>query len=105
MDHDTLASCTGFDWDIGNLTKNWEKHNVSQAECEQIFFHTPLLLLDDEKHSTGEARYHALGRTNHHRFLFLVFTIRQNQIRVISARAMNKKERHIYEKASIDSNI
>ena len=39
-----LAKCTGFHWDAGNATKNWEAHRVSQAECEQIFFNQPLLL-------------------------------------------------------------
>ena len=39
-----LAKCTGFQWDAGNATKNWEAHRVSQAECEQIFFNQPLLL-------------------------------------------------------------
>ncbi|TSA08911.1 MAG: BrnT family toxin [Deltaproteobacteria bacterium] len=31
------------------------------------------------------------------RYLFIVFTIRSNRIRVISARDMNKKERREYE--------
>ncbi len=33
-----LLACTGFEWDDGNLLKNWEKHEVSAAECEQVFF-------------------------------------------------------------------
>ena len=37
-----------------------------------------------------------LGRTDTDRKLFIVFTIRKNLIRVISARNMNKKERNIY---------
>jgi len=30
-----LANCTGFEWDHGNITKNWDKHDVSAGECEQ----------------------------------------------------------------------
>ena len=97
MIHDMLSSCIGFNWDAGNICKNWDKHLVSQAECEQIFFNEPLLLMDDKKHSNIELRYHALGRTNCNRLLFLVFTIRQNKIRIISARSMNKKESKYYE--------
>jgi len=37
-----------------------------------------------------------LGRTNDDRYLFVVFTIRNNKIRVISARDMNRKERRVY---------
>jgi hypothetical protein len=33
-----LVGLTGFEWDEGNLTKNWEKHQVSALECEQVFF-------------------------------------------------------------------
>ena len=33
-----LADCVGFQWDEGNATKNGEKHDVSQAECEEVFF-------------------------------------------------------------------
>ena len=45
-----LTGITGFDWDEGNTRKN-EKHNVSMAETEQVFFNAPLLVLEDSKHS------------------------------------------------------
>lgn len=88
-----------FEWDKGNEFKNQDKHDVSNPECEEVFFNQPLITSNDEKHSTDEARYHALGKTNETRLLFVVFTIRGNKIRVISARDMNRKERTIYEKA------
>jgi uncharacterized DUF497 family protein len=47
----------------------------------------------DEKHSQKETRFFALGHTDSGRLLFVVFTIRNNLIRVISARNMNRKER------------
>jgi hypothetical protein len=83
----------GFEWDEGNLTKNWEKHRVSIAECEQVFFNRPLVVADDERHSGQETRYYILGKTDTGRELFIVFTIRRRRVRVISARDMNKKER------------
>lgn len=91
------VKCVGFEWAQGNLLKNWEKHGVSAAECEQIFFNRPLITAQDEKHSKGEKRCYALGYTAAQRYLFVVFTIRANRIRVISARDMNKKERKEYE--------
>lgn len=95
-----LARITGFDWDGGNARKN-DKHGVSMAEAEQVFFNAPLLLLDDEKHSQSEARHHALGRTDEGRLLHLTFTLRGagSLIRVISARDMHRKERVIYGQA------
>lgn len=95
-----LATITGFDWDEGNARKN-EKHGVSMAEAERVFFNVPLLLLADDKHSQSEARHHALGKTDDGRLLHIAFTLRSagSLIRVISARDMHRKERLIYEQA------
>ena len=94
---DTIADLTGFQWDEGNLLKNWEKHRVSAVECEQVFFNKPVLAVPDEQHSDTEARFYILGQTDTGRKLFVVFITRGNLIRVISARDMNRKERKIYE--------
>ena len=89
-----------FQWDHGNERKSSDKHNVSKEETEQVFFNQPLLLLEDKTHSQKEMRFHVLGRTDNNRKLHITFTIRINQIRVISARPMHKKERKSYEKNS-----
>jgi uncharacterized protein len=96
-----LSKITGFDWDDGNARKN-EKHEVSTAESEQVFFNAPLLLLADAKHSDRESRFHALGKTDQGRLLHIAFTLREagRKIRVISARDMHRKERTIYEQAT-----
>jgi uncharacterized protein len=91
-----LAHCTGFEWDEGNAFKNWEKHQVRQAECEQLFFNDPLVVMEDAKYSDAEPRFFALGCSDTGRPLFVVFTVRISHIRVISARPMNRKEREIY---------
>ncbi len=93
---DRLKECTGFEWDEGNATKNWEKHDVSQSECEQVFFNKPLILHRDSAHSETESRYYILGRTDAGRLLFVVFTTKGKLIRVISARDMTKKEERRY---------
>lgn len=93
-----LTAAEGFDWDDGNARKNLDKHDVSQAEAEQVFAGEPLLP-DDAGHSQAEPRLQALGRTIEGRFLHVTFTLRSNgkKIRVISARDMNRKERAIYD--------
>ena len=93
---DLIAKCTGFDWDEGNLPKLWERHRVSGAEYEQIFFNRPLVTARDEKHSNEEDRYYVLGHTDAGRLLFGVFTIRNYLIRPIHSRDMNRKERKVY---------
>jgi uncharacterized DUF497 family protein len=93
---DLLTQVDGFGWDKANIQKNWERHKVSHIECEEVFFNEPLVVEANEVHSRFENRHYALGRTNDERYLFVVFTIRRNKIRVISARDMSKRERRIY---------
>ena len=86
-----LAKITGFDWDAGNARKN-EKHGVTAAEAEQVFFNVPLLMVADAKHSEKEPRFHALGKTVNERRIHITFTLRDagEKIRVISARDMHR---------------
>lgn len=95
-----LSKIVGFDWDDGNTRKN-EKHSVSTAESEQVFFNAPLSMLEDGKHSALESRFYALGKTDEGRLLHIAFTLRAAgaKIRVISARDMSRQERKIYEQA------
>jgi uncharacterized DUF497 family protein len=90
----------GFDWDHGNLTKNLKKHGVASGESEQVFFNAPLVMIEDEGHSSEEKRLAVFGQTDQGRKLTVVFTLRHNRIRVISARDMHRKERKFYEEQS-----
>ena len=91
------AECAGFDWDDGNLNKNREKHGVADAECEEVFFNRPLVVRHDRTHSSEEERrWHAPGLTDGERYLLVVFTVRRNLIRVISARPMTSREWRFY---------
>jgi uncharacterized DUF497 family protein len=101
MDVNKLFKATGFEWDEGNIDKNWIKHAVSPSECEQMFFNQPLIVAADVNHSEKEDRFYALGRTDANRLLFIVFTIRKDMIRVISARDMSDKERRAYKQHEI----
>ena len=94
------ANCTGFDWNDGNSKKNWILHQVSRNESEQVFFNAPIVVGDDISHSQSEERWFLLGKTGANRLLFVVFTVREELIRVISSRDMSKKERRIYHEKS-----
>ncbi|MCX5824385.1 MAG: BrnT family toxin, partial [Deltaproteobacteria bacterium] len=73
------------------------KHNIENWECEQVFFNRPLFFFVYPKHSVSENRWAAFGKTDTDRFLVIVFTKRNNLIRIISARDMNKRERKFYD--------
>jgi len=96
-----FSSIVGFEWDIGNSQKSTQKHDVHPTESEEIFFNSPLIISDDDKHSSIEKRFLAYGITNKKRFLTVIFTLRENEtlIRVISARDQHRKERTVYAKA------
>ena len=85
-----------FEWDAGNQEKNLVKHGVSNAECEETFFDPHKRVLKEVLHVGGsgqEKRHILIGRTKAERILYVVFTVRRNRVRVISARDLNRKER------------
>ena len=73
----------GFQWDEGNSEKTWLKHEVSQAECEQLFLNRPIVVTVDEGHSKLERRFVVLGRADSSRQLTVVFDVRGSLLRVI----------------------
>jgi uncharacterized protein len=86
-----------FEWDRGNQNKSLKKHGISDQEAEQVFFN-PNLIIPDPRHSLTELRYGLCGITSSGKTLFIVFTIRNYCIRIISARMANRKEKSIYDK-------
>ena len=96
MAADPLETCIGFDWDDANTGKNWEKHQVTPREAEEVFFLEPLVVRSDMRHSRNEKRYYALGQSAAGRRLFVSFTIRRDLISVISVRDMNRNESESY---------
>ena len=69
------------------------------AEIEYVFLHNPAIA-PDISHSQGEYRFQAIGKTKTERYIFIVFTFRQGEIRPISARYMHQKEVNFFEKAN-----
>lgn len=96
----TLPKPLEFLWDEGNRKKNEKKHGVRDQEAEEAFFDKDKVTFPDRLHSGREERFRIVGKTSHQRLLFVVFTIRRRNIRIISARDINKKEVSLYEKAA-----
>ncbi|KKQ25026.1 MAG: hypothetical protein US40_C0004G0064 [Candidatus Roizmanbacteria bacterium GW2011_GWC2_37_13] len=87
-----------FEWDKGNIDKSYQKHGITPNEAEEIFLDENLKISRDVKHSQKEERLIALGVTLNGKKLFIVYTVRAEKIRIISARLMNKKQKNYYEK-------
>jgi len=72
------------------------------VDAIESLFERPLAMFPDPRHSSGETRFIAIGKTEQGRGVFIAFTLRKNGngvlIRPISARYMHKKEIEHYEK-------
>ena len=91
-----IERCQGFDWDAGNLDKNLITHGVTVEECEQVFQSARVFVKSDAAHSQQEERFCMFGSTSEGRLLSVFFTLRDNRIRVISARDMSAMERQAF---------
>jgi hypothetical protein len=83
------------EWDEAKNRLNLEKHGIALSDAGHVF-EKPLLIRRDERKDYGEPRWIALGDLNS-TVVVLVFTRRENSIRVISMRKGNKHERQIYQ--------
>ena len=99
-----LELLLSFEWDDSNQHKSWKKHSINHKEAEQVFTCNYVLVYNDDKHSHHEQRYWVLGKTQYNKKLFVGFTIRNNKVRIISAKAMSRAERRIYENEEIKAN-
>ena len=84
----------GFDWDAGNIQK--VSSRVPLEVVEEAFLRFPLIA-EDNKHSTKQEKRYLLICLQLTRPVFVIFTIRNNKIRVVSARYMHKREVKKYE--------
>jgi len=94
----SLSKFKSFQWDKWNIDKSYKKHGITPNESEEAFLDEKAIILRDIKHSNKEKRYSLIGKIISNKLLFIVFTLRKNKIRVISARIANKKERNNYVK-------
>ncbi len=86
-----------FDWDQWNIQKNETKHGISSLEAESSFYDNNLVIFKDIKHSTTEDRLIAYGKSAYNNIIMIAFTVRNEKIRIISARKASRKEKDIYE--------
>jgi uncharacterized protein len=90
-----------FFWDKDNLS-HIARHHVSKDEAEQVIQNDPLDL--ERQIRNGEQRLLHLGETNAGRVLFVVLTLRNEMLRVVTAFPADRKARKFYaeQKQAID---
>ena len=83
-----------FEWDEDKNTINKQKHKISFETAIHVFDDLDHIEIYDFEHSSYEDRYIAIGRVGD--ILFVVFTERGENIRMISARLATEAERRLY---------
>ena len=85
-----------FEWDSRKAEENFLKHRISfETACESFF--DPFVLWLEEEVVEGEVRETIIGMTAEWRLLYIVYVMRHDTIRLISARKVTKAERKRYE--------
>lgn len=88
-----------FEWHRRKAESNLQKHGVSFEEAQTVFDDPAQETLPDQLHSFGEARYLCIGISEQNRVLAVIYTERQDRIRIISARAATQREAYDYYEA------
>lgn len=88
-----FSALNGFEWDLGNVSKVQKRLDLAVVE---FAFQGHPFVGEDIVHSDTEQRWFLVNRIQD-RFVFVVFTVRKNRIRVISARFMRRREAKHYE--------
>lgn len=83
-----------FIWDDVKNSINRRKHGIDFEDAAKIFADDNRIEFLDSLHSDEEDRYITIGRVRN--ILFVVYTEREDKIRLITARKANKEERELY---------
>ena len=86
-----------FVWDARKAAANARKHKGIRFELACEAFFDPFLQVVDGGVIDGEQREAIIGLTVGWQLLYVVYTLRDDEVRVISARLATKPERRIYE--------
>lgn len=83
-----------FEWDDSKYQSNIEKHHIDFVFATEVF--SDPFAIETTRIINGEERIQIIGKIESF-IVSVAYTIRKNNIRLISARIASKKERLIYE--------
>ena len=87
-----------FEWDEHKAAVNESKHGVTFEEAATCFYDPLQVAYYDPNHSEEEDREILIAHSDHDRLLLVIYTLRGEAIRIISARRLTPKETQDYEK-------
>ena len=85
-----------FEWDESKAASNLTKHRVSFVAARNVFTDERHIIEDVTKPEYGEARFKAIGLVDDVLLVTVIYTDRDERIRIISARRANKREQRKY---------
>ena len=83
-------------WAPLKAESNLRKHKIRFSDAEPVFF-DPIAVTREDVQAEEEQRFVTIGRDSLDRILVVVYTYREEEIRIISARRATPKERRCYE--------
>jgi uncharacterized DUF497 family protein len=84
-----------FEWDDAKAVRDWRVHNISFEMAREVFKDIFAIEWDDDGQEESEARFVPVGMVEN-RLLFVAYTLRDQRIRIISARLAEPYERRRY---------
>ena len=84
-----------FEWDPDKAAGNLEKHGIDFADAALVLYDDLAVTVPDD--DADEERFVTLGADAIGRLLVVVYTWRDERIRIISARQATGRERRRYE--------
>jgi uncharacterized DUF497 family protein len=93
----TFLPPIGFEWDDEKSQTNLVKHGISFDDASEVFY-GPVVITGSSRNN--EERWLAIGKS-HDRIVSVIFTRRNDLIRIISARRPRRDEKRAYRDASM----
>ena len=83
-----------FEWDNAKESSNRKKHGIGFRTAAKVFL-DPYVIEFDDSDATGEPRFNAIGLVDG-RMLLVTYTMRDDVVRIISARGAEPHEKKRY---------
>jgi len=96
MNTDHTLHGVQFQWNSDKEDSNWRKHSITFVSACEVFF-DPFLYAVEADEVDGELRGTVIGLTTDWQMFYVVYTFREDIIRLISARSVTRTERLTYE--------
>jgi uncharacterized DUF497 family protein len=85
-----------FEWDENKNRSNQDKHGIDFADAREVFDDNDAVVYPGHRKTDGENRILLVGKILGKFIIAVIFTVREQIYRIISARQARKEEIHDY---------